>query len=770
MYFDRRAAIEPLEDRRLLAGEPWGDAPKLIGQDLLASNFPSITGAGQSVAIIDTGVDYMHPALGGGFGPGHKVVAGWDFVDNDGDPMDTDGHGTGLAGVVAANEYVWGGKKYRGLAPGANIVALRTDGGSGGGGFNTRVEQALQWVINNRSTYNIAAINLSFGSGRYTVDHTMEPFGDELSTLSNLGVFISASSGNSGVQSPPSIEYPAAHPAVYAVGAVTPTDVIAQFSERSSLLDLLAPGQNLVIPYYNPGTGQHTIVSGAQGTSFAAPYAAAAAALLKQVDPSLSPGQIIQVLKDTGASNFDGDSEGGTTTGLTFKRLDIHAAVDAVMPEPDPDDAREDNDGRGSATQLSPGNTISDLRLVANDADFFSFTIGARSDVSIVYGGGFPAGQLQESNGSVLNTVNAGTTNVELAAGTYYLRFASGSTVSGTYSVRVNATPVVVEPPPPPPPEESPIAGTVNDVAYDSTGTLHVAFYDPSTKQLKYASRSAGGDWSGVITVDPTSGVGSHLSLALDSKGNPSVAYLDAVNKDLKYARKSGSSFVVTKVDASGATGYHPSLAFNAANKPLISYYDASRMDLRLATLSTKWTLKSLDSAGKTGLFTSLARNPVTRRFAVSYFSATARSYRVAEQTAKGTWSVKDIARSTSGAGGQTSLAYLPNGRPAFSFYDAASADLRYARYDGTKWSTQTITAAGSVGRYNALVFDAKDLPTVYYYDASSDDLYLARGTTPTKWTRVRLADGGTFVSAAVSPDNVKTPLFRAPDGSLETL
>jgi hypothetical protein len=322
----------------------------------------------------------------------------------------------------------------------------------------------------------------------------------------------------------------------------------------------------------------------------------------------------------------------------------------------------------------------------------------------------------------------------------------------------------------PPPPDPSPIVGTVNDIAYDPAGRLHVAFYDAKTKRLRYASRSAGGDWSAVITVDSASGVGSQLSLALDSKGNPSIAYLDAANKDLKYARKSGASFVVTKVDSSGATGYHPSLAFNAVNKPLIAYYDAGRMDLRLATLSTKWTTKTLDSTGKTGLFTSLARNPVTKRFAVSYFSATARYYRIGEQTAKGTWSVKNIARSTGTAGGQTSLAYLPNGRPAFSFYDAASADLRYARYDGTKWSTQTITAAGSVGKYSALVFDGKNLPTVYYYNATSDDLYLARGSSGTKWTLVRLADGGTYVSAALSPAGVKTPLFRTAEGTLDTL
>src|SRR5436190_11883201 len=66
---------EPLESRVMLAGEPWGAFAKLIKQDVAIGHYPSINGSGQSVAIIDTGVDYMHPGLGGGFGPGFKVVA-----------------------------------------------------------------------------------------------------------------------------------------------------------------------------------------------------------------------------------------------------------------------------------------------------------------------------------------------------------------------------------------------------------------------------------------------------------------------------------------------------------------------------------------------------------------------------------------------------------------------------------------------------------------------------------------------------------------------
>src|SRR5438132_13697486 len=100
---------EPLEPRVMLAGEPWGAFAKLIKQDAAISHYPSINGSGESIAIIDTGVDYMHPGLGGGFGPGYKVVAGWYLVDNDADSMDPAGSGTGSAGSSSGTGVVDGG-------------------------------------------------------------------------------------------------------------------------------------------------------------------------------------------------------------------------------------------------------------------------------------------------------------------------------------------------------------------------------------------------------------------------------------------------------------------------------------------------------------------------------------------------------------------------------------------------------------------------------------------------------------------------------------
>ena len=79
----------------------------------------SATGKGIVVAVLDTGIDYMHADLGGGIGPEFKVIGGYDFVNNDDDPRDDQGHGTSVAGVVAAD----GGLK--GVAPDARLLAFK---------------------------------------------------------------------------------------------------------------------------------------------------------------------------------------------------------------------------------------------------------------------------------------------------------------------------------------------------------------------------------------------------------------------------------------------------------------------------------------------------------------------------------------------------------------------------------------------------------------------------------------------------------------------
>src|SRR5690349_10138820 len=181
-----RPPLEALESRRLFA---WSGYAQLVDQDVAASQFPTITGAGTTVAVIDTGINYNLASLGGGMGASKKVIAGHDFLDNDDDPMDTDGHGTAVASVIAATPYTFQGVTYQGVAPQAKLVALRV--GSSDSIPVSNIAKALQWVIDARKIYNISVVNLSLGSGNYP-----DAFTDSLSPLfqqlRDLGIFVVA--------------------------------------------------------------------------------------------------------------------------------------------------------------------------------------------------------------------------------------------------------------------------------------------------------------------------------------------------------------------------------------------------------------------------------------------------------------------------------------------------------------------------------------------------------------------------------------------------
>src|SRR5438105_3682601 len=179
---------EPLEPRTLLSAA-WGATAQLIGQDKAAAAYPAAVGAGESIAIIDTGIDYTLAELGGGFGPGHKVVGGYDFVNNDADPMDSDGHGTGVASIAAGATWFYNGQRYQGVAPGADLIALRVDDGIHDPPAK-RIGLALQWVLDHRAQYNIVSINISEGDGHFTHKTPQSVYGDKLAALAAAGVFV----------------------------------------------------------------------------------------------------------------------------------------------------------------------------------------------------------------------------------------------------------------------------------------------------------------------------------------------------------------------------------------------------------------------------------------------------------------------------------------------------------------------------------------------------------------------------------------------------
>lgn len=322
----------------------------LIGLDRYNADprFGGADGTGFSVAVLDTGVDVDNPAFGpdsNGDGIADRIVYQYDFVNNDNDASDGNGHGSNVTSIAA------GSGAYTGVAPGAGIIALKVLSDSGGGDFGY-LERALQWLVANADTYHLAAVNMSLGdSSNWSTSQQLYGISDELAALAAKNVIVVAAAGNEYFQfQTQGVSYPAADPNALAIGAVYDSDVgslsfangakdlatgpdrIASFSQRStSLLDVFAPGGQ--ITGAGP-TGGSTTYS---GTSQATPHVAGAAVLaqqlaMQQLGRRLTPAEFRSILQTTGATIVDGDDEvdNVTNTGASFKRLDVDAMADAI--------------------------------------------------------------------------------------------------------------------------------------------------------------------------------------------------------------------------------------------------------------------------------------------------------------------------------------------------------------------------------------------------------------------------------------------------------
>lgn len=244
--------------------------------------------AGVVVAVIDSGIDLSHPDL-----VGRIVAGGWDYVDDDAVPQDGLGHGTHVAGIVAAtaNNGVLGS----GTAPGCGILPLRVLSSSGSG--NTF---DLGEAIYDATDAGVDVINMSLGSPEYD-----QYLSDAVAYAVAHDVVVVAAAGNCVPTRLSNVEYPAREPGVIAVGAIQNTTpyTIASFSQDGSGLDVVAPGVNIYSTYLN-GTGAYM-----SGTSMATPFVSGVAALMRTVEPAATYTQVTTALAatatDLGAAGRD---------------------------------------------------------------------------------------------------------------------------------------------------------------------------------------------------------------------------------------------------------------------------------------------------------------------------------------------------------------------------------------------------------------------------------------------------------------------------------
>ena len=289
-----------------------------------------------------------------------------------------------------------------------------------------------------------------------------------------------------------------------------------------------------------------------------------------------------------------------------------------------------------------------------------------------------------------------------------------------------------------------------NDIAYDSTGVLHLAYYDTVAKTIDYASRTTDGTWSAIQIVD-TSGddVGGWLSIAVDSQNRPAVAYFDGTRGDLRYAILSGGVWNVQTVDSKNSVGLFPSLKFDSSDHPVIAYYKKTTGDLRIAQSDgTNWNITEVATADDVGRSASLARQP-NGLWAIAYENSTAGRLQYAYQTSVSAWQNVTVDISTAGIS-YISLAFDTSGRASISYQETGFGDLKFALNKNGKWTTGTIASKGSVGMYTRLVYGADGIANIFYYSKQLNTLMQAKGYLG-NWTITQLqSGGGRFISAVL--------------------
>lgn len=250
--------------------DSWG--VKCIGAGIVHDS--ENRGGGVKVAIIDSGIDYIHPDLKTNY------VDGYDFVNNDTDPMDDDGHGTHVAGIVAAEDNESG---VVGVAPEAKLYALKVL--EGGSGYWDDIIAAIQWSVDN----SMQVVNMSLGgTGISDVEIACQNAYDE-------GILLVAAAGNSG--NPPgkgdNIIDPAGYASVIALAATDKSDKRARWSSTGPDLELSAPGVAINSTLLGGGYGEKS------GTSMASPHVAGSAALVWVANPGWSNNTVRTQLQST---------------------------------------------------------------------------------------------------------------------------------------------------------------------------------------------------------------------------------------------------------------------------------------------------------------------------------------------------------------------------------------------------------------------------------------------------------------------------------------
>lgn len=370
--------LQPLLDTsvpEIRANEVW---------DLFDKNNNQITGIGQTIAVIDTGVDYTHPELGGCFGSSCKVIGGYDFIDEDQNPMDDVGHGTHVAATATGKGVL------NGVAPDAKILAYRVCGAKIGGCPKSAIISAIQRSVDpnqdGSANDHVSVATMSLGGPGDPSDLTSSA----VDNASAAGVVFTIAAGNSGPEKSTIGSPGTALSAITVAAACRNSQVgvdqscdqpIASFSSRGPLIyngidynkpDVAAPGVAIcaarwdsVLPSKTCKDNKHISVS---GTSMATPHVAGLAALIRQAFPDFTPEQVKMRMKNTTRDLGMGYDDQGTGMVDAKKAIPISQKVESnpqtlnITTDP----TKKQYESKQSFSVRSLDETISDLDITTD--------------------------------------------------------------------------------------------------------------------------------------------------------------------------------------------------------------------------------------------------------------------------------------------------------------------------------------------------------------------------------------------------------------------